>query len=153
MGRFITAAELKDLRGADQVERLAALHPGGTTSTSAAIERAIAGAEGEVLSLLLPRYRSGGSDKLPTTAETTPGVLKDKLADVVLYHLARPANRISEILQRSYELALKWFMLVGRGGADIGLSETPAVDSSAPGFIANKGREDMVFGNGGLDDW
>lgn len=56
-------------------------------------------------------------------------------------------------MRLAFEDAERWILRVQRGHAALALSPAPAADNSTPTVRANKTRESMVFGNGGLDGW
>ena len=145
--RFLTLDELFTIAGQDRVFRLA---PNDAKLRKRAIEAAKSQAENEAVSWLLDRY---GED-LPTTPALTPQVLKEKLTDAALYKLAAARQDVvpTELKDR-YDAVVSWLRAVSNGRASLGLQTRPAVDVGTPALLANKSAGDMVFGNGGLDDW
>lgn len=153
MSRFTTAASLKSAWPAAEVERLAARRAGDPSGAAAEIEKAIAAAESTALSYLLARYRDAQlTTSIPTVA-ATPAALQRRVNDVAMYDLARSESVIAPNIERAYTDAISWFRAVASNRADLGLSDAPAADRSAPEILANKTKADMVFGNGGLDGW
>ncbi len=144
--RYLTYAELLDILGKDRLERLAPAKPGARP----AIMRAKSQAEGLATSWLNGRY----GDQLPTTPTETPQVLKEQIAEVTIYKLASATGDVvAPELKERFDAAVAWLRSVGSGSADLGLESRPAVDQSTPQILANKSRRDLVFGNGGLEDW
>ncbi len=149
MDRFLTLAELYARSGgATRVQQLAPPESGG--SSAAAIAAAITSAEEEAASYLSTRYPT----QLPATAAATPEVLKLHVAAAALYHLARAAHDVvSAEIRAGYDDALSWYRSVAGGRANLSLATAPAVDRSAPQILASRTTSDMVFANGGLDEW
>ncbi len=126
MSRFLTRAELYARRGEDEILRLA-----GAAGTDA-VDAAIATAENEAVSYLSSRY----GDQLPATPETTPAVLKDKVAALAHRKLPRGSQVAQALLDEAREV-LSWLSQVSRGIASLGLTEPTAVklDRAAPAVL------------------
>ena len=151
MSRFCDSAALKSRWGKEEVDRLAdsAAGPGG--DAAAVITQAIADAEAEALSYLLSRY---DDSELPDAVGSTPAVLTNKVADLAIYELAKhQTGHVSERYVTARTDAVSWLGRVQRGQVDLGLASAPSVDSSQPQILATKTKDDMVFGNEGLDGW
>lgn len=149
MSLFIDQSILESRWGAPRVDRLAgeAMPSGG--SKAAEITRAIDAAESLTVSLLKPRY----GDDLPATPDATPEVLQNLVSDLAIYELARHHEFIGEDLLRAQRDALALLRSIARGGADLGLATAPTSDSTTAQILTTKTKSDMVFGNGGLDEW
>lgn len=147
--RFLTLAELYDREGGkDRVLRYAGT--GSPTEKVGRVTRAREAAESEAVSYLGARYGS----VLPSTPATTPEALKSRVATGTLYHLAATNHDVvADDLRRRYEDVVSWYRAIVRGAADLGLSTSPAVDSTEAQVLMAKSVDDQVFGNGGLDDW
>lgn len=141
--RFLSVDELRARKGAERVDRL--------SDDPVEQESAIAAAEAAALSYLLVRYRD---DQLPLVPGETPALLKDRLADLALWYLAGAnADLVAPEVRLAFEDAERWLVRVQRGHAALALPSSPPADTSTPGLHANKTREHMVFGDGGLDGW
>lgn len=125
MSRFLTREELYARRGEGEILRLA----GGSTD---AVDAAIAAAEADAVSYLVSRY----GDSLPVTPETTPAVLKDKLAILAHRKVPRGGQVAPSLLDEAREVT-SWLGQVSRGIASLGLTEPSAVpvDRSAPAVL------------------
>jgi phage gp36-like protein len=150
MSRYIDQAYLETRWGAARVERLAteAVSDGGAADD--AIAQAIEDAESIATSYLLPRF---GASELPTETSATPASLKQNVADMAMYQLARHHDQVGDDLVRARDAALSWLRSVSRGHADLGLAGAPRVDSSRGDVLTTKSVTSAVFGNGGLDGW
>ena len=132
MARFLTRNELYSLRGQDELLRLA-----GNDETR--VDAAIGQAEDEGVTYLLSRY----GDRLPTTPETTPAVLKAKLAVIAHRRLVRGPQVAQSLLDETAE-ALTWLSRVARGQASLDLPDSAdkPLDRAAPGILFSTRTQD-----------
>jgi phage gp36-like protein len=132
MGRFLTRDELYSLRGEEEMLRLAA-------NDEARVDSAIGQAEDEAVSYVLSRY----GDRLPLTPETTPAVLKTKLAVIAHRRLVRGPQVAPSLVDETTD-ALTWLSRVARGQASLDLPDVAAqaVDRAAPLILATTRNED-----------
>jgi phage gp36-like protein len=141
VSRFLTEAELRDLKGAARVDRLAG------ASGEDAILAAITAAEAEAVSYLIGRYGLG----LPTVPGATPAVLKLKVADLALRALSH-GEQISPQTLADAEAAVAWLSRVSRGIVSLGLDGNPPADISTPAILTNRRPTDGALGRA-LEDW
>jgi len=143
---YLTIDELYARKGGpDRVVRLAGGEP---TDALRRIEQAKATAEAEARSYLEARF---GTLLDSWTVETTPAVLKDKVATATLYHLVENTHdQIAQPLVDAYLLILEWYRAVAAGRADLPVDSVPEPSTSTGTGIAISGAA-RVFGDGGLD--
>lgn len=151
MSRFCDTAALQSRWQAETVQRIAESAAGDSGDPADSIATAIGDAESIALSILLTAF---DDDELPPDVASTPGVLTNAVADVAIYELAKHQAHSRVIYKEKFDAAIAWFNRVQRGVASIGyapIAET--VDNTQPQLLASKTVDDMVFGNGGLDEW
>lgn len=129
MTRFLTSAELLELRG-PEVSRLS----GGVEAT---IATKIEEAEAEAVSYLIDRYGAA----LPASPAQTPAVLKAKVA-VIAHRRLVTGSQVSPALLAEHEEALQWLSRAARGLVSLGLAMAPAVDRSPGAILSNQGPGD-----------
>jgi phage gp36-like protein len=120
--RFLTREELGALRGEVDLLRLAA-------NSEDAITSALGQAEAEASSYLLSRY----GDRLPSTPETAPAVLKAKVA-ALAHRLLSRSPQVAQALIDDAKDARDWFKAVARNQASLDLPDIVAqpVDRANP---------------------
>lgn len=129
MTRFLTAAELLQLRGSE-ISRLS----GGDEST---VLSKIEEAEAEAVSYLIDRYGAA----LPASPATTPSVLKTKVAAIAHRRLVT-GSQVSPALLAEHEDAVQWLSRAARGVVSLGLLAAPAVDRAPAALLTNEGPGD-----------
>lgn len=148
--RFLTRQHLEDRWGTARVSRLAEAKAGAAGDPAAEIDKALADAEAEALSILSARPHL--AERLPTTPDTTPVVLRQAVADLAIHNLALAHELVDEGLETARNRGRKALEAMRDGRQALTLSSRPAVDQPAK-VAASTTPGDFVFGHGGLDGW
>jgi len=139
---LLTYDELEELRGDDEIRRLAGSIDDAELRQWA--EAAIDKATDDAVSGLGPRF----GNELPTTPEETPRILKHKIAEATLYHLqADHRDIVSDDWVRKHEAVLQFYRDVVGGWRSLELT-TSTTPQQKPHIAVH--RPSRVFGDGGL---
>lgn len=139
---LLTYEELEELRGPDEIRRLAgSIDP---TELRQWAEAAIDKATDDAVSGLGPRF----GDELPTTPEDTPRLLKHKIAEAALYHLqADHRDVVSDDWVRKYKAVKQFYRDVVSGWCSLEFP-TSTPPQQKPHIAVH--RPPRLFGDGGL---
>ncbi len=138
---LLTYDELEELRGSDEIRRLAGSIDDAELRQWA--EAAIDRATDEAISGLRPRY----TDEMPTTPEATPRDLKHQVAEATLYYLQTDhRDVVSEDWVRKHKDVLKFYRDVVSGWRSLEFSTTTPQQNPHIAVY----RPPRVFGDGGL---
>lgn len=133
---YATATDLTDRYGASALV-LAADRDGDGVADTAAVDRALADATGEVDSYIAARY------PVPLAAPL-PSRVVQVTVDIAFYRLCREAGSYTEEIRQRYDDALAWLRDVARGIATLGQpAEAPAASA---GDVQFESASPSVFG-------
>ena len=123
--------------GATELAALAD-YDGDGVADAAAVNRAIADAQGDIDSYL--------QTKNTVPVAPVPPVLRKHCVTMAIYYLQLGANSVTEDYRKAYDDVVKWLRDVIAGKAELGIEPKPA-ESSSSGGVRMDGQ-DRVFGRG-----